>query len=70
MVFTFIFSFGRFNLTWLTLEKREEDLKKTGLTYTKAVENSGYKKTIVDIGIELNYINKALFIAKAYYAKY
>lgn len=44
MVSEFILSFGCLNLATLTPEERKKVLEKTGLTHTKAVEISDYRK--------------------------
>ena len=44
MVSEFLLPFGRLNLSSLSSEKRQEVLKKTGLTHIKAVEIFEYGK--------------------------
>lgn len=74
MVSEFLLPFGRLNLSFLSLEKRQEVIKKAGLTHTEAVENFEYGKNNDGYwdGAKLHQqvVNKALPIAEALYPGY
>ena len=74
MASEFLFLFGRFNLSSLSQEKRDEVITKTGLTMTEVVELFEYGKNHEEYwgGIKLHeqVISKALPVAEALYPSY
>ncbi len=74
MVLEFILPFGRLNLTSLTPEKRQEVMKKTGLTHIEAVKVFEYRKNINsywdEAKLHQEVVNKASPIAEALYPGY
>ena len=68
------FLFRYLNLSSLSLENRQEVIKKSDLTYTEVIENFEYRKNndrYWDIAkLYQQMVNKALFIAEALYLNY